>query len=410
MEYEGIGCPEIKFLNKPIEQSRLWLIAKENHLVQSPHSMIGKTREKIKHLSNQNNGAIFFILSKQIHEMCGERIIDSNRKGKRKHDNRKLSKTNLSDIRAAAEQDCLDGYFSVVVEILIELIFKHKIEKRQEDCTEYCKLLMDVLMSSQEYELGKICFENFISHMGPSDYSKNLHLYIKTITLKSELSAFGQLINLQRLEVFEKNNRNKELFFLIINQKAFCYAILGDWEKALDEELNVLSEVNNVFSQYICQLNISRLLLCLQRPSKSIVTLVSAFATLANLINKDNYETLIMLYLSKAGKKLGIKQSFLYRKDLTGLTSNWRIAQAIDQFSIHSNYCQVDHFEKQFLSIELTSFQNVIIEVYKGDQNQPQLNEIYQVLNHDQGIKIGPYWIILKNSTEKLQLHIRNDF
>lgn len=410
IEYEGIGCPEIQFLDKPIEESRLWLISRENELVQSVESLIGTTRAKIRNLSNHNNGAVYSVLSNHIHKMCKERIIKLNIKSTKIFDKKYFYSTNIADIRIAAEQDCLDGYLSVVLEILIELIYKYKIEERPEACIEYCDLLMDVLISSQEYELGKICFEEYISHMGPSDYSKNLHLYIKTITTKSELYAFGQLINLQRLEKYEKNNRNDDLFFLIINQKAFCYAILGDWKKALDEELNVLSQLNNTFSQYICQLNISRILLLLQKPSKAITTLVSAFTTLQCQTNKDNYEILIMLYISKAGQKLGIKEHFLYSKDLTNLTSNWRIAQALSLFSIHSNYYQVECFDNNYLSIELTSFQNTILEVHKCDQIDPHLEKLYQVLDNQQNIKIGPYIITVATSNKKLQLHIRNDY
>lgn len=410
MEYEGLGCPEIKYLEKPFKQSRIWIMAKENKLIETTYSQIGKTRLKIKDLSSQDNVAIFHILSNNICEMCRNCIKRIELNAFPKNEKYEPSSIDLYDIKKAAEQDCLDGFLSIVIETLIEITFNFKIYKKEEDCTEYCKLLMDVLVSAQEYELEKICYEEYINQIGPSSYVKNLHLYIKTITSKSELYAFGQLINLKRLEEYEKSNKDNELYFLIANQKAFCYSILGDWEKALQEEMNALSHVKNTFSKYICHLNISRILLVLQRPSTAIATLVSAFITLNHLNNKENYETLIMLYLSKAGNRLGITERFLYKKYLGDSTSNWRIAQALNQFQIHSNYCKLECIENNYLPIELTSFQNTILEVNMGQRIEDQLIKLYEVLNHEQSVRIGSYSITVNKTNEKIQIHIKSKF
>ena len=223
------------------------------------------------------------------------------------------------------------------------------------------------------------------------------------------MDAFGQLINLQRLEEYEKIHKNDELFFLIINQKAFCYAILGDWKKALQEEFNVLSQTRDTFSRYICQLNISRLLINLELPGLAIATLVSAYATLRDLKNQKNYQILLMLYLSKAGIKLGIEEKIHYKRNLINSTSNWRIAQAMHKFSSYSNYCQLDCFRNNCFSIELANFQNATIEVNQDSWSNTPLNQVFQMLEQTKMTTIGAYEIHIINSNQKLGINIKTN-
>ncbi len=411
LEYEGIGCPEIKYLHKSVEECRLWRIAKENHLLDTTETDITQIRTKLKQLSDQSlnikNDTEFLALSKHIKSICRTNVEQLKTSGTKNHHNISDLSIDKEVIRLAAAKDCLDGYLSTVTEILIELIYNFKAYNSQKRCTELCEVLMEVLISSQEYEIGKICFEEYILYFGHSDYSKSLHLYIKTIQSKSELDAFGQLINLQRLEEYEKRNKNDELFFLIINQKAFCYAILGDWKKALQEEFNVLSQTSDTFSRYICQLNISRLLINLQLPATAIATLVSAYATIRDLKNQENYQLLLMLYLSRAGHELGIEEKILYERDLSNSTSNWRIAQAMNEFSSHSNYCQLHCFTNNCLSIELTNFQNGTIEVSRDNWSNTPLNQVFQVIEQTKMTTIGAYEIHIINSNQKLGINIK---
>ena len=364
-EYESFGCKEMISLRHSKRESEVYQIIMRSNISKDWKDEVGKARVKLRDVEEENRvegrdrGVAYTVLEARMVELC--------RKCRWSIENRiDLAKqTSVIDSIVDDEicaKDCLSGFWSIVIESLLVCI-------AQVDLTggirrsHFIDVLVETLVSSQEYALASTCERELIDYIPHSEYAKSLIQYARTITMREASQAFTQLIYLSRLEKYEKANPDKSLGFLITNQKAYCYAVLGDLSKALEAEAIGLRVANSLFTEYICMLNITRLLLRCGKPEFALASLLCAMTEKTLSIGGGNYEILAMIYLGKIARMLD--------KDAGGTTwrsrgssVNWRVAQGMGLFRYHSNYAHdLQMQEKAGRNVDLGVFGGKVVMI-----------------------------------------------
>ena len=393
-EYEGYGCKEMISLEQDEKESQLYRMMMQAQISEDWKVEIGRTREILRginrdhRISGYSSGIAYEQLEKRFLALCQKCRSEIEKGGEPVGGT--WSSSLVISYKVCAE-DCLSGYWSTVIEILLVCIGQTGDESTNTR-SELIDRLLDTLVSSQEYALTRICERELIRHLPHSQYARSLMLYVNTITTREPSKAFSQLMYLSRLEEFEKVKPDRELLFLVINQKAYCYAVLGDLAKALEAEAAGLRIASTVFSEYICMLNITRLLLRCGKAELALATLLCAMSEDTLSLDGTNYKILGMLYLSKIAKIIN-QDAPTTRGQSDKVTINWRVAQAMGTFRNYSNYAHdLSGKDEEYEGIDLGCFAGKILRADLTILDKLGLDRVSRVLKRSkEDRKIGIY-------------------
>ena len=364
-EYESFGCKEMISLEHDEGKSEVYRIIMRAQISKDWKDEVGKARERLRSIEEENRvkgrdrGVAYTELEARITELC--------RKCRWSIENKTevVDKTLVFDSVVNYEvcaKDCLTGYWSLVIEALLVCIAQADVTDGMRR-SHFVDVLVETLVSSQEYALASICERELIDYIPHSEYVSSLMQYTRTITTKEASQAFTQLLYLSRLEKFERINPDKGLKFLIMNQKAYCYAVLGNLSKALEAEAIGLRVADSLFSEYICMLNITRLLLRCGKPEFALASLLCAMNEHTLSLRGGNYEILGMIYLGKIAKMID-KEASSTTWHSGRVSINWRVAQGMGIFRNHSNYAHDLQLQaKEGKSIELGCFGGKVVMI-----------------------------------------------
>ena len=357
MEYEGFGCPEVKRCQSEIDQIKKMDLCTEFGINKEFERWVGITNQKLsvkakyrqKDLDVANSKNLYSILEESIHKLWDDMETElSEIKDKQKilksiegSGNYQLSKKDDKHIKDIVYDLIEQGYLTSVIEYyILELIIARQVGGK-EKYEYHAESLIKLLVDSQEYCLCESIAKR-IKIKELNLMSQSLYNYIKTIMSRSSFDSFMLMNSLKLLEKKSFADELEEYFFLINNQSAFCKAINGDFENALEHEIEIISTTRNLFYQHIACVNAARILLKMNKKD-AIYPIIRGLYVINQCKYKQAYQIIYMTYLERWSKlfeddlkPFSVNWEAVF--DHSNYGKNWRVLQALKRFKQYTNY------------------------------------------------------------------------
>ena len=363
MEYEGIGCPELYFIFRSLDNLECSRIYKSLKPQFEDITYLGLTRSKLLGLvSDERNTSYESDATNNIYIVFRDslltflELIKANLTTFIKVNGLSLSEEKpfyltqftFDDFAEIIKHDVSIGCLSYVIEYLILEIELHKVSSSTSLLveTKLIETFIRLLIDAQEYDALK-AFMPYLKGSKVTTYGKYLLDYTITITTRNPIQAHAMLRKIIEFKKYSSESGNDWYEFLILNQAAFCCFLLGKEEQALTYESQIMSVADQDFHSYISCINISRLLIKRKLPREAVVSLLACAKCIENIQHDSGYFRIILAYLSQCIPELSLPINYslvdIQRKaQPTCYGYNWRVAQAFRSFSNFSNYARPD--------------------------------------------------------------------